>query len=58
MQNDKKLNIQNNNKNESDSVKADKAIELLRFNVNITLFIIIKFLILENKCKKCVWFRY
>ena len=38
----------------SDSVKADKAIELLRFNVNITLFIIIKFLILENKCKKCV----
>ena len=54
MQNDTKLNIQNNNKNESDSVKADKAIELLRFNVNISLFIITKFLILENKCKKCV----
>ena len=38
MQNVKRLNVQNNNKNESDVIKADKAIELLRFNVKLFLF--------------------
>jgi hypothetical protein len=51
MQNIKKQNVQVNNKRESDVMKADKAIELMRFNViinindiiyfNITLFFII-----------------
>ena len=35
MNNAKKQNPQVNNKKESDAVKADKAIELMRYNVNI-----------------------
>jgi hypothetical protein len=35
MQNVKRQNNQVNNKKENDSLKADKAIELMRYNVNI-----------------------
>ena len=60
MQNVKKQNVQTNNKRESDSMKADKAIELMRFNVIINIYDIIYFniiyflLSLENKRKKCI----
>jgi len=60
MQNVKKQNIQANNKRDSDAMKADKAIELMRFNVIININDIIYFniiyllLSLENKCKKCI----
>jgi hypothetical protein len=35
MQDVKRQNNQVNNKKENDSLKADKAIELMRYNVNI-----------------------
>ena len=35
MQNIKRQNDQANSKKESDAIKAEKAIELMRFNVNI-----------------------
>ena len=35
MQNVKRQNNQVNNKKENESLKADKAIELMRYNVNI-----------------------
>jgi hypothetical protein len=60
MQNVKKQNVQANNKRESDAMKADKAIELMRFNVIININDIIYFnitfflLSLENKCQKCI----
>ena len=60
MQNVKKQNVQINNKRESDAMKADKAIELMRFNVIINIYDIIYFniiyflLSLENKRKKCI----
>jgi hypothetical protein len=60
MQNVKKQNVQVNNKRESDAMKADKAIELMRFNVIINIYDIIYFniiyflLSLENKRKKCI----
>jgi hypothetical protein len=60
MQNAKKQNVQANNKRESDAMKADKAIELMRFNVIINIYDIIYFniiyflLSLENKRKKCI----
>ena len=60
MQNVKKQNVQANNKRESDAMKADKAIELMRFNVIINIYDIIYFniiyflLSLENKRKKCI----
>ena len=43
MQNVKKQNVQANNKRESDAMKADKAIELMRFNVIINIYDIIYF---------------
>jgi hypothetical protein len=48
MQNIKKQNVQVNNKRESDVMKADKAIELMRFNViiNINDIIFINFTLL------------
>lgn len=38
MQNVKRQNVQVNNKKESDDIKADKAIELMRYNVNIYIY--------------------
>lgn len=46
MQNVKKQNNQANNKRDSDVMKADKAIELMRFNVSININDIIFFNIL------------
>ncbi len=46
MQNVKKQNNQANNKRDSDAMKADKAIELMRFNVIININDIIFFNIL------------
>jgi hypothetical protein len=43
MQNVKRQNNQVNNKKENDSLKADKAIELMRYNVSKYCYYIIKY---------------
>ena len=43
MNNAKKQNPQVNNKKESDAVKADKAIELMRYNVSKYYYYIINY---------------